>query len=117
MGVRTIAYPPSTALKQPLAAISPSGSSLSSPSGIVAGSRQHSARSSPTGSLLCSRRNGARRTKNGRRRSLVHHPGTVIVYAVVDDTLSPGFPLAVELEVFIRRKDAERFTEEVRGDD
>ena len=41
----------------------------------------------------------------------------VIVYAVVDDALSPDFPLGVELEVFIRREDAERFIEEVRGDD
>ena len=37
--------------------------------------------------------------------------------AVVDDALSPDFPLGVELEVFIRREDAERFIEEVRGDD
>ena len=29
----------------------------------------------------------------------------------------PDFPLGVELEVFIRRDDAERFIEEVRGDD
>ena len=41
----------------------------------------------------------------------------MIVYAVVDDALSPDFPLGVELEVFIRREDAERFVEEVRGDD
>jgi hypothetical protein len=41
----------------------------------------------------------------------------VIVYAVVDDALSPDFPLGVELEVFIGREDAERFIEEVRGDD
>jgi len=41
----------------------------------------------------------------------------VIVYAVVDDALSPDFPLGAELEVFIRREDAERFIEEVRGDD
>lgn len=41
----------------------------------------------------------------------------MIVYAVVDDALSPDFPLGVELEVFIRREDAERFIEEVRGDD
>ena len=34
----------------------------------------------------------------------------VIVYAVVDDALSPDFPLGVELEVFIRREDAERFS-------
>jgi hypothetical protein len=41
----------------------------------------------------------------------------VIVYAVVDIALSPDFPLGVELEVFIRREDAERFIAEVRGDD
>ena len=41
----------------------------------------------------------------------------MIVYAVVDDALSPDFPLGVELEVFIRRADAERFIEEVRGDE
>ena len=41
----------------------------------------------------------------------------MIVYAVVDDALSPDFPLGVELEVFIRREDAERFIEEVRGDE
>jgi len=37
----------------------------------------------------------------------------VIVYAVVDDALSPDFPL----DVFVRREDAERFIEEVRGDE
>ena len=31
--------------------------------------------------------------------------------------LSPDFPLGVDLEVFIRREDAERFIEEVRGHD
>ncbi|MBA3565443.1 MAG: hypothetical protein H0W31_01155 [Actinobacteria bacterium] len=36
----------------------------------------------------------------------------MIVYAVVDDALSPDFPLGVELEVFVRRDDAERFVEE-----
>ena len=41
----------------------------------------------------------------------------VIVYAVVDDALSPDFLLGVDLEVFIRRDDAERFIEEVRGDE
>ena len=41
----------------------------------------------------------------------------MIVYAVIDDALSPDFPLGVELEVFIRSEDAERFVEEVRGDD
>jgi len=41
----------------------------------------------------------------------------VLVYAVVDDALSPDFQLGDALEVFIRREDAERFVEEVRGDD
>jgi hypothetical protein len=41
----------------------------------------------------------------------------VIVYAVVDDALSPDFPLGVQLEVFIRREDAERFIEDIRSDD
>jgi hypothetical protein len=41
----------------------------------------------------------------------------VIVYAVVDTALSPDFPLELELEVFVRREDAERFVENVRGDD
>lgn len=36
---------------------------------------------------------------------------------VVDDARSPDFPLGDSLEVFIRREDAERFVEEVRGDD
>jgi hypothetical protein len=30
----------------------------------------------------------------------------VIVYAVVDDALSPDFPLGDSLELFIRREDA-----------
>ena len=41
----------------------------------------------------------------------------MIVYVVVDDALSPDFPLGDSLEVFIRREDAERFIEEVRGDE
>jgi hypothetical protein len=41
----------------------------------------------------------------------------VIFYAVVDDALSPDVPLGVDLEVFIRREDAERFIAEVRDDD
>jgi len=32
----------------------------------------------------------------------------VVVYAVVDDALSPDFPLGVEREVLIGRNDAER---------
>ena len=41
----------------------------------------------------------------------------MIVYAVVDDSLSPDFPLGDALEVFVRREDAERFVDAVRGDD
>jgi hypothetical protein len=41
----------------------------------------------------------------------------VIVYAVVDNALSPDFALGDAVETFIRREDADRFIEEVRGDD
>ena len=41
----------------------------------------------------------------------------VLVYAVVDDSLSPSSPLGDSVEVVIRREDAERFIEEVRSDD
>jgi hypothetical protein len=41
----------------------------------------------------------------------------VLVYAVVDDSLSPNFPLGDALEVYISREDAERFVKEVRGDE
>ena len=41
----------------------------------------------------------------------------MIAYAIVDDALSPAFPLGVELEIFIRRQDAERFIEDIRSDD
>jgi len=40
----------------------------------------------------------------------------VLVYAVVDVALSPTFPLADALEVYVRREDAERFIEEVRSE-
>jgi len=39
------------------------------------------------------------------------------VCAIGDEALSPDVPLGVELEVLVRREDAERFVEEVRGDD
>jgi hypothetical protein len=39
----------------------------------------------------------------------------VIVYAVVDDSLSDSSPLGDAVETFPRRGDAERFIEEVRG--
>jgi len=41
----------------------------------------------------------------------------VFVYAAVDDSLSPMFPLGDALEVFVRREDAERFVDEVRSDE
>jgi hypothetical protein len=41
----------------------------------------------------------------------------VKVYAVVDNSLSPKFPLGDVLELCIRRDDAERFIEDVRGDE
>lgn len=41
----------------------------------------------------------------------------MIVYAIVDDSLSPTSPLGDAIETFIRREGAERFIEEVRGDD
>jgi hypothetical protein len=36
----------------------------------------------------------------------------MLVYAIVDDAISHDFPLGVELEVFIRREDAEQFIEQ-----
>ncbi len=44
-------------------------------------------------------------------------PSAVIVYAVVDDALSPDFPLGDAIETFIRREVPSRFVAEVRGDD
>jgi hypothetical protein len=38
-------------------------------------------------------------------------------YVIVDDALSPGFPLGDVVETFIRHDDAEPFVEEVRGDE
>jgi hypothetical protein len=40
----------------------------------------------------------------------------MIVYAVVDDSLTRHL-LGDSIEVFVRREDAERFIEEIRGDD
>ncbi len=63
-------------------------------------------------------RRGEIRSSRQRRDQRRDRAGEcVVVYAIVDDALSPDFPLGVELEVFIRREDAERFVEEVRGDD
>jgi len=41
----------------------------------------------------------------------------VILYAVVDDTLSSDFPLGDSLEIFVRREDAERIIVGMRADD
>jgi hypothetical protein len=41
----------------------------------------------------------------------------VIVFAILDERSSPDNPLGDAVETFIRREDAERFIEEVRGDD
>ena len=41
----------------------------------------------------------------------------VLVYAVIDDSLLPASPLGDALEVYVRREDAERFIEEMRGGD
>jgi hypothetical protein len=38
------------------------------------------------------------------------------VYAVVDDSLSPTFPLCDALGVYVRREDAERFIEVQPGE-
>jgi hypothetical protein len=38
-------------------------------------------------------------------------------YAVADDALSPDLLLGDALGVFVRREDAERFAQEVRGDE
>jgi hypothetical protein len=41
----------------------------------------------------------------------------VIVYAIIDVRTARDHPLGDAVETFIRREDAERFIEEVRGDD
>ena len=41
----------------------------------------------------------------------------MIVYAVVDETISPTSPVGDAIDVFLRREDAQRFIEEVDGDD
>jgi hypothetical protein len=41
----------------------------------------------------------------------------MLAYAVIDDTLSPTSPLGDSLDVFVRREDAERFIDEIRGDE
>ena len=41
----------------------------------------------------------------------------VLVYGIRDLSTSPEHPLGEFVDVFIRREDAERFIEEVRGDE
>jgi hypothetical protein len=41
----------------------------------------------------------------------------VLVYAIIDPRSSPNHPLGDAVETFVRREDAERFIEEVRGDE
>ena len=41
----------------------------------------------------------------------------MLVYAILNVRSSRGHPLGDAVETFIRREDAERFIEEVRGDD
>jgi hypothetical protein len=41
----------------------------------------------------------------------------VVVYAVIDLSLSPESPLGDSIDVFVRREDADRFIEEIRDDD
>ena len=48
---------------------------------------------------------------------MVRHRSAVIVYAIIDDRSHRDHPLGDAVETFIRREDAERFIEEVRGDD
>jgi hypothetical protein len=39
------------------------------------------------------------------------------IYVILDDRSSPDHPLGDAVETFVRREDAERFVDEVRGDD
>lgn len=45
------------------------------------------------------------------------HRSRVVVYTVVDPTLSLTSPRGDSIEVFVRREDAQRFVDEIRGDD
>ena len=42
---------------------------------------------------------------------------SVLVYAIIGPRSSPDHPLGDAVETFVRREDAERFIEEVQGDD
>ena len=45
------------------------------------------------------------------------HAPALVVFAVINDSLSSTSPLGNAIETFLRREDAERFIEEVHGDD
>jgi hypothetical protein len=47
----------------------------------------------------------------------MERPSSVIVHAIVDARSLPDRPLGDAIETLVRREDAERFVEEVRGDD
>src|SRR5436190_21936853 len=48
---------------------------------------------------------------------VARHRSSVHVYAVIDDSRSPTFPLGDAIEVFVRREDAERFNRGRPGDE
>ena len=41
----------------------------------------------------------------------------MIVYTIIDERSSHNPPLGDSIEAFVRREDAEQFTQEVRGDE
>jgi hypothetical protein len=47
----------------------------------------------------------------------MHHRFLMLVYAVVDDSLSPMSPLGDSLDVYVRCEETERFIEDIRGDE
>jgi hypothetical protein len=51
------------------------------------------------------------------RMILPDYSGFVIVFAIIDLRSSLDHPLGDAVETFVWREDAERFIEEVRGDD
>ena len=62
-------------------------------------------------------------SRRDRRRRLRSQPQattpepSAVLYAVIDDSLSPTSPVADSVDLFVRQEEAERFSEEVRGDD
>jgi hypothetical protein len=56
-------------------------------------------------------------TPSGRHTPSPSSSLRLIVFAIIDFRSSAGHPLGNAVETFVRREDAERFIEEVRGDD